>query len=245
MSIQQDNPEIDATEGLDPLFELEKAIRYTFKDRSILEESLQHSSFVNEQNGSGLRDNERLEFLGDAVVNLIIGHLLMNHFPEVNEGELSRMRAFLVNEAQLAAVAREIRLGDYLRLGRGEVQSEGQNKPSILADALEALVAAVYLDGGFDAAFGIVESRFTNRLQENGENVPISDYKSRLQEMVQTAQLQLPTYTIVSEEGPDHDKTFRVRLNVGELQAEGEGKSKKAAEQSAAEKALDLFIKKP
>jgi len=224
-----------------PLSELEKTIQYIFKNRSYLEESLQHSSYVNEQVRSDLCDNERLEFLGDAVINLIVGHMLMRQFPDLKEGELSRMRAHLVNETQLAAVARDIDLGSHIRLGKGELQSEGQNKPSILADTFEAMIAAVYLDGGFDAAFRIIASGFSDRLHQNGAVMKNHDYKSQLQELVQTTQKNLPVYTVIREEGPDHDKTFQVGLKVGDLSSEGTGKNKKTAEQAAAGKALELL----
>jgi len=225
----------------EPISGLENILAYVFANKALLKESLRHSSFVNEQIRSDLRDNERLEFLGDAVVNLIVGHLLMSRFPELNEGELSRMRAHLVNEARLAAIAREMDLGAYIKLGKGEMQSEGRDKPSILADALEALIAAVYLDGGFDAAFRMVETWFSDPLERNGATIRNHDYKSQLQELVQTIQMQLPTYTVIREEGPDHDKTFQVMLTAGELRTEGIGKSKKAAEQDAAGKALELL----
>jgi ribonuclease III len=223
------------------LSELEKTIQYVFRNRSYLEESLQHSSYVNEQVRSDLCDNERLEFLGDAVINLIVGHLLMKQFPDLQEGELSRMRSHLVNETQLAEVARDMGLGSHIKLGKGELQSEGRNKPSILADTFEALIAAVYLDGGFDAAFRIIASGFSGRIHKNGGVMNNRDYKSQLQELVQTTQKSLPDYTVIREEGPDHDKTFQVGLKVGEFFAEGTGKNKKTAEQAAAAKALALL----
>ena len=135
--------------------ELEETIQYRFKDIELLDESLRHSSYVNEQDRSGMKDNERLEFLGDAVLNLIVGHMLMQSFPELQEGELSRIRAQLVNEKRLAAMARDIKLGHHLRLGKGELQTDGRGKPSILADAFEAVLAAVYLDGGFDGLISL------------------------------------------------------------------------------------------
>jgi len=228
----------------EPLPSLEKTLRYEFRDKTLLEEALRHSSFVNEQTKSGMKDNERLEFLGDAVINLVVGHMLMHQYPDVREGELSRIRALLVNEARLAEVARQIRLGCYLKLGKGESQSEGRNKPSILANSLEALVAAVYLDGGFDEAFRIVQSTFSEQLIGNHRAMVNPDYKSQLQELVQTQPMRLPVYSVISEHGPDHDKVFRVRLELGDIHTEGEGKNKKAAEQAAAGRALEI-LKKP
>ncbi len=223
------------------LVELEQKIQYTFKDKAVLEESLRHSSFVNEQVLSGMRDNERLEFLGDAVLSLIVGHLLMRHYPELREGELSRMRARLVNEDQLAAVARQCDLGAHIMLGKGELQTNGYNKSSILADTFEALLAAVYLDGGFDAAFRLIESRFSNLILSEGISMADQDYKSQLQELVQTTQMEMPNYRVISESGPDHDKTFSVQMTIREILTEGNGRSKKLAEQEAARKALHIL----
>ena len=221
--------------------ELEETIHYNFKNIKLLEESLRHSSYMNEQGQSGMKDNERLEFLGDAVLNLIVGHLLMESFPELKEGELSRIRAQLVNETRLAAMPRDLKLGNHLNLGKGELQTNGQKKPSILADAFEAVLAAVYLDGGYNAAFQLIEDRFSPLIRSHGLNMTALDYKSRLQELVQTTQAGMPVYTVTGESGPDHEKMFRVQLKVGDLMTEGEGRSKKIAEQDAAKKAIALL----
>jgi ribonuclease-3 len=228
------------------LSRLELKISYRFKNRDLLEEACRHSSFVNEQPDmhtpdASLRDNERLEFLGDAVLNLVVGHMLMERYPELPEGDLSRMRAHLVNESELESVAREIDLGDFLRLGKGEIQSNGREKKSILADAFEAVIAAIYLDGGFDAAFRFVQDRFVERVSGTARPVSAADYKSRLQEIVQTTHKAMPTYQVIGESGPDHDKTFAVKITVCDLEAEGTGKSKKTAEQDAARQALELL----
>ncbi|MBW2593114.1 MAG: ribonuclease III [Deltaproteobacteria bacterium] len=225
----------------DELHILEKSISYHFKNSDLLAEALRHSSFVNEHADIALRDNERFEFLGDAVLNLVIGNLLMEKYPDLHEGDLSRMRANLVNELTLASIARTAELGKFIQLGRGEIQTHGQDKNSILADALEALIAAIYLDGGFEAAFAFIDNRFQARLSSIIHASSDHDYKSRLQELAQLTYRVTPQYKIIKESGPDHDKVFNVRLIVHELVAEGRGKSKKSAEQDAARRALELL----
>jgi ribonuclease III len=222
-------------------FELEQQIQYFFKNKDFLVESLQHSSWVNENPEKNLRDNERLEFLGDAVVNLVVATCLMEKFPDLNEGDLSRIRANLVNETQLAELARDLVLGPYLLLGKGELLTNGREKNSILADAFEAVVAAVYLDGGFEAAFGVVKKCFDPLLIDAVSPKLNLDFKSRLQEIVQTRQTEMPEYKIFKENGPDHDKTFHVKIEVFNIVAIGVGKSKKMAEQDAARTALELL----
>lgn len=222
------------------LASLEKGLGYQFKETGLLREALQHSSYVNEQNDPDLRDNERFEFLGDAVLDLVITHVLMNHFPETREGDLSRMRAIIVNESQLATVAQDLNLGQHLLLGRGEALSHGGEKSSILADALEAVIAAVYLDGGLEAAFEVIEKQFNHVISRVGERLAAEDFKSRLQELVQVRFKTIPDYKVVAESGPDHDKTFEVSLSIGAvLTTHGTGKSKKVAEQAAAQTALE------
>ena len=221
--------------------ELTRKLGYEFKNMDLLVESLRHSSFVNEQLDTNLKDNECLEFLGDAVLSLVVGHILMKNYPDLKEGDLSRMRANLVNESQLASIARGIDLGAYIQLGKGEIQSQGWNKQSILANTFEALIAAVYIDGGFDAAFKIIDSHFSFLINSVATPTANHDFKSQIQELVQMEYRSIPIYTVVHESGPDHDKTFRVQLTVGEIQTEGIGKSKKAAEQDAARKGLDIL----
>jgi len=213
-------------------------LRYHFDNIELLEEALRHSSFVNEQSDMNMRDNERLEFLGDAVLNLCVGHMLMRKYPDVKEGELSRMRANLVNESQLAEVARRIDLGAFVKLGRGEAQANGYEKSSILANSFEAVVAAVYLDGGFEAAFTIVTTHLEPMMELASSAEANQDHKSRLQELVQVSRQSVPVYEVIGESGPDHDKTFNVRLTIRDVTTEGIGKSKKLAEQDAARKAL-------
>ena len=229
-------------EARDPI-EIEQRLQYEFKDKDLLQEALRHSSYVNELAETQLRDNERLEFLGDAVINLSVGHILMHRYPDLKEGDLSRSRANLVNESRLAKMARSFDLGAYLQLGKGEIQTQGREKDSILADTFEALMAAVYLDGGFEAANQIIETNFKPliaHLQASSKN---HDYKSQLQEMVQIGHGSMPDYGIVREEGPDHDKTFWVVVKVLDIETEGSGKSKKAAEQDAAREALEILKK--
>jgi ribonuclease-3 len=216
-------------------------LRYNFTDASLIEEAFRHSSFVNEQVGMAINDNERLEFLGDAVLNLVIGHIFMKRFPDLKEGDLSRMRASLVNESQLALIARMMDLGSYIQLGKGEEQSNGREKNSILADTFEAVIAAVYLDGGFDSAYQIIEAHFLPLLTAIHSPAVNYDYKSQLQELVQLSRQVMPQYNIISESGPDHDKTFLVQLKVQEIKTEGIGKSKKLAEQDAARKAFEIL----
>lgn len=224
---------------------LQTRLGYRFKDPDLLQESLRHSSFVNEQFNPALRDNERLEFLGDAVLNLVIGHLLMNAYPDLREGDLSRIRSNMVNETQLADVARTIDLGPFLQLGKGEILSQGFSKSSILANALEAVIAAVYLDGGFPAAFSMIQHHFQHLINDALDLTTGQDFKSRLQEAIQGSTREVPQYQVVAESGPDHDKTFSVQVTVGRLQARGSGKSKKLAEQDAARQALARLAADP
>jgi ribonuclease III len=223
--------------------EIEQLLQYEFKDKDLLQEALRHSSYVNEIAEQQLRDNERLEFLGDAVLNLTVGHILMRNYPDIKEGDLSRSRANLVNESQLAETARSLRLGSSLLLGKGEIQTQGREKNSILADAFEALMAAIYLDGGYDAVYRIIEKKFQPLIEQLDTTDSNYDYKSRLQERVQVDHGVIPNYSISREEGPDHDKTFWVALKVIDIETEGSGKSKKAAEQNAARKALEILEK--
>ena len=220
---------------------LETNIRYVFRNRDFLNQALRHSSFVNEHPDKGLESNERLEFLGDSVLNMVISHLLMKQFPDLNEGSLSKIRSGLVNESQLAMIARKIHLGGFIRLGRGETNSGGQEKASILADGFEALMAAVYLDGGFDNAHEVITGHFSGLLDIIAIAEENQDFKSRIQEIAQATVKLQPEYRVINESGPDHDKTFEVELVVGSISAQGTGKSKKAAEQAAAKQALDLF----
>lgn len=216
---------------------LEKKLSYTFSNRDLLSEALTHKSYSNERRPPGSKDNERLEFLGDAVLDLLISEILFIKFPEIPEGDLSKKRASLVREETLSAIARDFRLGDYLSLGKGEALSGGREKSSLLANTFEALIAAVYLDSGLESARRIATDIFTPLLSE-----PIrdADYKSTLQEALQKQKMDTPTYRVLSEAGPDHNKTFEVILEINSGgSATGYGKSIKEAEQMAAKNALE------
>ncbi|VEN73638.1 Ribonuclease 3 [Candidatus Desulfarcum epimagneticum] len=220
---------------------LEKRLGHSFENRELLKDSLRHSSYVNESGDPGLSNNERLEFLGDAAVNLIVGHCLMRRHPHLDEGDLSRMRAGLVNESGLAKAARRIGLGSFIMLGRGERRTRGAEKDSILADAYEALVAAVYLDGGFERAFEVIEKQFESLMPPPKDAPSFHDPKTRLQELAQEKYGAPPHYRIIHESGPPHDKIFDARVDMGDIRVEGSGKSKKTAEQNAAKKALEAL----
>ncbi len=222
---------------------LENNIGYLFKDKSLLNNALCHRSYLNENQESCLCDNERLEFLGDAVLGLCIGHLLMEESPSKNEGELSKLRANLVSESALADMARFIDLGRFVRLGKGEAFSRGFDKNSILSDAFEAVIAAVYLDAGFDITYQLIHDLFKETLEKNISNEKIIDYKSMLQEFVQEHGATTPQYEVLNEIGPDHDKIFEISLNIFDIHSKGLGKTKKAAEQDSAKKALKMLKK--
>ena len=216
---------------------LEAVLGYTFRDRGLLEQALRHASWCNEHAAAHLEDNERLEFLGDAVLDLVVGHKLMTRYPQLREGELSVTRAQVVSEAGLSEVAGQLGIGAWLVLGKGEEKSGGRTKPSILADAFEAILAAVYLDGGFAAAVEMVERLLAQRI-ETVEFKGFYDFKTRLQETAQARLKATPTYRVVQELGPDHDKRFVVAVTIGEDEwARAVGKSKKEAEQMAAAEA--------
>jgi ribonuclease III len=225
------------------LDKLSEKIGYTFQRQDLLQEAFCHASYVNEKGDSSLRDNERLEFLGDAVLDLAISHLLMKGFEDAKEGDLSKYRSMVVDEAGLSQIALGLGLGDYLLLGRGEDQGHGREKPSILANTMEALIGAIYLDAGFEKTMEIICNLFAPLLKKVGSKEMMYDYKSMLQEYTQRYHKALPRYRLADETGPPHDKTFRVILSLnGEFLAQGEGKSKKEAEQRAARDAV-LFLK--
>jgi len=216
---------------------LERKLGYAFRDRRLLETALTHKSYLNEKPAEGRQNNERLELLGDAVLGLCVAHLVMDAFPNLREGELSMTRARFVSEPALAELAAQLGLGDWLFLGRGEELTGGRRKPSLLADALEATVAAAYLDGGFGEALELSRRLFAPRLA-TFEEPGLYDFKTRLQERAQ-AQRRAVRYAVVEEVGPDHDKQFQVMVTLGDREyARCHGRSKKEAEQRAAQLAL-------
>lgn len=219
---------------------LEESLAYTFKDRHYLQKALVHSSYAFENGGGADEHYETLEFLGDAVLDLAVGFQLFKRFPDLNEGTLTKLRAGLVNETRLAEIARSLDLGHYLLLGKGEDASHGREKASILACAFEAVIGAVFLDGGFDAATGSVEKLFAEYYGPvSVETLLDLDAKSRLQEMAQERHGITPVYVTERAEGPDHNKIFTVSVHLKEkLLAMGTGRSKKDAEQKAAALAI-------
>lgn len=223
---------------------LEDQLPYRFQDVSLLKRALTHKSFANEQRLTSLSQNERDEFLGDAVLELAISHLLMEAFPEAPEGELSKLRAAVVNETSLAELARALKVGEFLYLGKGEEQCQGRNKDSLLSDAFEAVLGAVYLDAGFAPAFKVVKRQFGPLIRRATQQDIIRDYKTRLQEESQTRFQAVPRYELISENGPDHDKTFSITILIkNQPYGSGSGKSKKQAEQMAAREALEKLEK--
>ncbi|HEY4395695.1 MAG TPA: ribonuclease III [Polyangia bacterium] len=225
--------------------ELEARLGYAFRDRGLAATALTHTSWLNEAATPGRADNERLEFLGDAVLALVVSDLLMRRLPDSAEGDLTRARAALVSEGGLARAATALELGRFLFVGRGEERTGGRARPSILADALEALMGAVYLDGGLDAAAGVAQRLFQKELADVESHARL-DYKSRLQERAQALWQSAPVYQVVAESGPDHDKRFEVALSfAGREWARASGRSKKEAEQSAAAAALIVLEREP
>lgn len=220
---------------------LEKKLGYDFGDISLLKTALSHSSYANENRRDGAESNERLEFLGDAVLGFVVAEYLYRNFPELPEGKMTRLRAELVCEKGLNEVAEKLGLGKYLLLGRGEERGGGRERPSILADAVESVLAAVFLDGGIMPAEKIIREFILNPF-EAGESGNDEDYKTLLQELLQKDHGRAPEYRLVGESGPDHAKIFKVEaLLNGKAISSGTGKSKKDAEQSAAKHALEIL----
>lgn len=221
--------------------DLEEAIGYHFRNISLLQNALTHSSYANERWHNSLASNERLEFLGDSILGMLVAEYLYRNFPDRPEGELTRMRADMVCEKTLAAVANRIELGRHLQLGHGEEQSGGRARDSILADAVESVIAASFLDGGMEAALSFIQKFILVQ-------VPVTkmhnlDYKTALQELVQQKKNQVLSYALIGESGPDHDKQFLVEVSLnGTVVGKGSGRSKKRAEQDAARCAIETLF---
>ena len=226
---------------------LEEAIGHRFRDRGMLEHALTHRSRANEDVTGGVADNESLEVLGDAVLGFLIAEILFRQYPDRDEGQMSKMKAALVSAPALARQAERLGLGAHLLLGRGEEKTGGRRKHALLADGYEAVIAAVYLDGGMDAARAFIEREFEVLIDEAAEAETIGgDHKSALQEVLQGRGDPLPEYVVTAEEGPAHRRLFRTEVRLrGEVLAEAEGRTKKAAEQEAARRALERITPQP
>jgi ribonuclease-3 len=229
-------PTGSATSAPPPLEGLERRIRHRFANRALFEQALTHRSY-------GSPHNERLEFLGDGVLGCVVAAELCERFPEASEGELSRLRASVVKEAALAEAAREVGLSEFLRLGEGEVAAAGAHRASTLADALEAVFGAAFLDGGYPAARAVIQACLGRALHSFDRRLPAKDAKTRLQEYLQGQRRKLPVYRIAATSGAAHKQLFEVECIVGDLQlsASGQGRSRRAAEQRAAENVLKLL----
>lgn len=219
---------------------LERNLKYSFKNKEFLRHALTHSSYANEHK-SALSSNERLEFLGDSVLSIIVSNYIFNNYPTLPEGELTKIRASLVCEESLCKFSKSLGIGQFLLLGKGEALNGGANRPSILADAFEAVLAAMYLDGGMEVAENHVLRFVKADLQNHTDNL-LKDYKTVLQEIIQKNPEEKLTYVLVNESGPEHDKKFEfeVKLNSNTI-GKGVGHSKKQAEQMAAKQALELM----
>lgn len=237
------NKKVRESVAKDVLDEVQGKIAYAYKNISLLKEALAHSSYANEHRADNVRDNERLEFLGDAILDLIISEYLFKKYPEMPEGDLSKLRASIVCEASLAQVAKEINLGEYILLGKGEERTGGRDRASILADAFEALTGSLFVDGGLEIAKKFLTDTLVKKVEKIKSLEDIyTDYKTLLQECVQRCSNNPISYKVVAEVGPDHDKHFQVEVwHEDSCLGTGTGKSKKEAEQDAAKSALNNY----
>lgn len=229
---------------LTSLKELEDRLGYQFKDREWLDRALTHKSFVHQTNASDRMSNEVLEYLGDAVLNLAVSHLLLKEFPQAQEGTLSMWRSHLVKRSSLAFFSKQLRLDQYLLFGKSEILDGGAKKTSILANAYEAVIGAIYMDSGYDQALNVVQIHLAPYLGSDNFNLMLNDYKSLLQKYAQKAFGVTPRYSVLKESGPEHEKQFQASVSIGEeIKGTGWGSSKKLAEQEAAKNALkDLNV---
>jgi ribonuclease-3 len=222
--------------------DFERRIGYTFKRRDLLTRAITHKSYSHEARHENVRHNETFEFLGDSVLGFVIGDMLFRHFPDQDEGALSKMKAYLVSATSLAEKARRYGMGDVILLGVGEEKTGGRKKDSLLANLFEAMLAAIYLDGGVEPVRQLIEQAFAGDINSiDKQDLLFHDYKTALQELAQGKGLPLPEYNVIDEVGPDHDKTFIVEVKVGSLTTRGEGSSKKEAQQEAAKRALGEY----
>ncbi len=226
-------------ELLERINELEDMIGYVFRNKENVMLALTHSSYANENRNEGLKYNERLEFLGDAVLNIVTSEAIYSGYPDLSEGEMTKVRANIVCEPSLAKCANSIRLGEYLLLGKGEKQTGGHMRNSILCDAFEALIGAIYIDSGIKNSKAFIHRQMGQLIHDSVKGMVFMDFKTQLQEIVQKNGDKKISYEIVEEKGPDHNKTFVVQVRVCDIvKGVGEGKSKKEAEQNAAKAAL-------
>ncbi len=223
-------------------FDLHSIFNYSFNDTGLLRQAFTHPSYLNESRDRVGADYQRLEFLGDAVLDLCLAEMLFNRYPDIPEGDLSRLRASLVDQPRLGELAKENGIGTYILLGRGEERGGGREKPSILSDVLEALFGAIFLDGGFDAVKLVIGQIYSGLLDMPIEGDSLGDPKSELQEWAAASDLPPPLYELISEDGPPHDRSFTVSVSLGGGSlAAGEGRSKKLAQQDAARRALQIL----
>ena len=221
---------------------LEKIIGYTFKNDKLLHNALVHTSYINENKSHPKNSNERLEFLGDAVLELVTSDYIFTNFPELSEGEMTKLRAGVVCEPSLAAYARKIDLGEYIKMGKGEVASGGARRDSVLSDAYEAVIGAIYLDGGYEPAAKFILDALKDDIHSQKGLRWIADCKTHLQEQLQKHSQAPIEYYVIKEEGPEHEKIFTVELaHEGKVMAQGSGRNKKEAEQNAARVAIERF----
>jgi ribonuclease-3 len=217
----------------------EQILGHTFHDQSLLRQALTHPSYLNEVRGTGFADYQRLEFLGDAVLGLLLADLLYTRYPQLPEGDLSRLRSTLVDQARLAELATSAHISEFILLGRGEERDGGREKPSILADVLEAVIGAIYCDAGFDVVRSVIERLYVSFFENRDLIASFNDAKSELQELLVARKQPVPVYALISEEGPAHDRHFQVAVMVADICiGTGTGRSKKTAQQAAAQIAL-------
>ncbi|WP_027363566.1 ribonuclease III [Desulfotruncus alcoholivorax] len=232
--MSQDHPELN---------ELQRKVNYFWQDSDLLHQALVHSSYIYENKDRGDKHNERMEFLGDAVLELIISEYFYRICSEKSEGELTKMRAMTVCEPSLAEVARRLNLGQFMLMSRGEEKSGGRDRPALLADAFEALLGSVYLDGGLEEARKVALSQLSDVIEQVIAGQAIRDYKTMLQEYLQGKSQDPISYSVIDETGPDHDKTFTAVVEYrGNIMGKGRGRTKKEAEQQAARMALESYL---